>query len=223
MSMFQSVSSPLNKTGKETAMTLFWWLTALGVLTVADLAFFVADMYIVSFFWFLGIVVGSYFFVPGAAEILVAGDWMHFLTVILPLYLLIGAGVSMVKWILNVAKHGLWLNEQWTEFKKGSSGQSTEEIRADFLRNMPSDVKTDLGYSFSDIRKHVTHEEMTELLTPKAKKNIDKITFWALQWPVTIIGTLLKDILLKIGKHLARLFDFLFHGLAKQIVGAGLK
>jgi len=63
-----------------------------------------------------------------------------------------------------------------------------------------------------------TREELIEALIPQAKKNVTRITFWALQWPITVIGTLIEDVLIKLGKHLSRLFDYLFNRMARKII-----
>lgn len=64
-----------------------------------------------------------------------------------------------------------------------------------------------------------TREELIDMLIPQAKKNVGRITFWALQWPITIVSTLIEDVLIKLGKHLSRLFDYLFNRMARRIIG----
>lgn len=59
---------------------------------------------------------------------------------------------------------------------------------------------------------------ITELLVPRAKKHIDDISIWVVEWPFVVVGMVISDFLMKIGKHLAKLLDRVFTGLSKVLI-----
>jgi hypothetical protein len=68
-----------------------------------------------------------------------------------------------------------------------------------------------------------SEEGLIDILTPKARNNVERISFWVLQWPIVVLSTVLEDLLLKIGKHLARLFDAVFNRAARALVGGAVE
>lgn len=66
-------------------------------------------------------------------------------------------------------------------------------------------------------------ESLIDLLTPRAKQYIDRITFWVLQWPIVLLSLILEDLILKVGKQIARALDAVFNRLARTLVGNAVK
>lgn len=68
-----------------------------------------------------------------------------------------------------------------------------------------------------------TEDEMINELTPKAIHHKARITFWALEWPLVLISLVLEDILIRIGEWLAIVFDKVFTGVARRLVGNAIR
>lgn len=103
-----------------------------------------------------------------------------------------------------------------------ASIRCTSERRKAFVDHY---VKKRFGYR-SDHKDYVhadavaTHrwakdDIIAELLTPRAKKHVDRITFWVLEWPYVIVATVIDDILIKFARNIARFFDWAFTGMSR--------
>jgi hypothetical protein len=57
----------------------------------------------------------------------------------------------------------------------------------------------------------------------KARNNIDRITFWVLQWPIVIVTTAFEDLIVNIGKNAARLFDFMLTRVSRMMITSSVK
>lgn len=192
-----------------------------SVLIIADLALFISDKYITSFFLLLGTLIASYFFVPESAQVIATYGWMGLFTILLPSYLGIGIGVAVVKWFLYNLKIASRIKEAVEKFKidRPTASMSNPEKREKFTKYW-----NDRYYPNISTYQNFEREDcITEALTPKAKKEVDRISFWILQWPIVIIATILEDLLIKLGKHVADLFDYLFNQLARKLIGNATK
>lgn len=184
------------------------------ILILADIAFFVSDKYIFSFFFLLAILGISYFFIPEVSAFVAERGWSSIFTQLLPMYLAAGVGVALVKWVLYVLKKANYIKEMKAKFALNGGDQSATR----FVEWWNNQFGT----------RHISRCEdggwgyVIDKLTPSAKENIDRITFWVLQWPIVIVATILEDILIKLGKRVAELFDYLFNGVAKKIIGNAL-
>lgn len=190
----------------------------LGIVTIlilADIAFFVSDKYIFSFFLLLGILGVSFFFIPEVASFVAERGWSSILTQLLPMYLAAGVGVALVKWVLYVLKKANYIKAAKKKFTlNGGDDQSAPKFVV-WWNNQYGNRQI---YHF----ENCDWDFVIDRLTPSAKENIDRITFWVLQWPIVIIATIFEDILIKLGKRVAELFDYLFNGVAKKIIGNAL-
>ncbi len=192
----------------------------LVVVLVADLALFISDKYIASFFLLLGTLVASYFFVPEAAQIVATYGWMGMFTYVLPTYLGIGVGVAVIKWFFYNLKIAGRIKEAIAKFNKSCSGHNDEMAkRKSFIDFWNSHYYPRV----SSFQEWKDPDVVVDALTPKAKNEVDRITFWVLQWPIVVIATLLEDLLVKLGKHVADLFDYLFNQLARKLVSNATK
>lgn len=68
-----------------------------------------------------------------------------------------------------------------------------------------------------------SNEALVVELTPDALDYADRIAFWVLQWPFVVLGTLLEDILFRIGEWVSELFKGLFTRLTRAIIGQAVK
>lgn len=223
-------------------------LLILGVLLFADLLLFTFwDRYVVSFFLLIGIAAGAFWFVPEFTAFILDVGIVKLLTVYLPVYLGVGVAVATVKWIMHLFKVAGSVKALFKRYKQelpkiqadptiiGLYGDQNENsagakimkneftIFTYFINQRGTQIddwrlKEVLGDNDVFHRDINTREELIEALIPQAKKNVGRITFWALQWPITVISTLVEDVLIKLGKHLSRLFDYLFNRLARKII-----
>lgn len=193
------------------------YLIALAV----DLTLFINDKYVASFFLLLGTLVASYFFVPEASQIVATYGWMGMFTYILPVYLGIGIGVAVIKWFLYNLKIAGRIKDAIVDFKKKSSyaDKSGPEINKAFLSFWNSNYRPRV----SEFQEYSKPEVIVDALTPKAKEEVDRISFWILQWPIVVVATLLEDLLVKLGKHVAQFFDYAFNQLARKLVANAAK
>ncbi len=187
----------------------------LVLFVIAEIGFFLADRYILSFVLIAANLLFAYFFVPEFAAYIASHGFMSIFTEVLPVYLVIGAGVAFVKWFLFLFKRARKLNECKQKYPS--------ESRADFISNWNCNYYS-YGRVSNSFKSGLDDDDyFFGLFTPKAKDEADRITFWVLQWPLVIVATILEDFLIKLGKHIAELFDSLFSGLAKKIIGNSLK
>lgn len=189
----------------------------LVLFVIAEIGFFIADKFILSFFILLGSLIFAFFFVPEVGAYIATHGYMSILTELLPIYLVIGVGVAVVKWFLFVFK------------KAGKVAECRERARKNdhTSRHQLVEYWNNYYYMYGNVYSAgvslTNDEEFLELFTPVAKREVDRITFWVLQWPIVVVATILEDFLIKLGKHVASLFDSLFNGLSKKIIGNSLK
>lgn len=191
------------------------------VALALDLVLFINDKYIASFFLLLGTIVFSYFFVPEASQIVASYGWMGMFTYVLPVYLGIGIGIAIVKWFLYNLKIAGRIKEAVGKFKKtfSSDGVPSREVNKKFI----SYWNTYYRPRVSEFHNYDSPEVIIDALTPTAKNEVERISFWILQWPIVVVATLLEDLLLKIGKHAAQFFDYAFNQLARKLVANAAK
>lgn len=77
---------------------------AIGILLVVDTVLFSFEKYSWSFVVMAASIVGAYLVEPSFATFL-KGNWPHVLTHYVPVYLLLGFGTAVVKWMLYTVKH----------------------------------------------------------------------------------------------------------------------
>lgn len=74
------------------------------------------------------------------------------------------------------------------------------------------------------MRRNLANDEaMVDLFTPRAKNYVERISSWILQWPIVIVATIFEDLIVKIGKHVARLLDFFMNRIARVLIGNAVK
>ena len=259
------------------------WLVDVVILALFLLGVFIyeiAEYKTFSLLYVIAVLVAGYFFFGPFKDFVLVTGWKVLLLKWFPIYLAVGVGVALLKWILlnfKVAAHirdtkeGLSkidfveiatkaknqrANEKYerdveeakTLYARGGSGYdfrnldnkerkplvlpdapvqvapTTEEVdaarREHFIQLWnDSDRDHDLtSVSTTAQTDWKDPEIIVELLTPRAKKKIDVISWWVLEWPFVIVSTVIGDFLIKFGKHVAKLFDRLFTGMGKMLV-----
>ncbi|TFH07049.1 MAG: hypothetical protein E4H14_09385 [Candidatus Thorarchaeota archaeon] len=223
-------------------------LLILGALLVVDLLLFTFwDRYIISFFLLVGVGIAAFWLLPEFAAFIRDVGFTKLLTVYLPAYLGVGVLTATAKWIVHIFKVAGSVKDLFKQFTKELPKLKADPTRIGlYPRSTDADTITKVldneNQMFARYIYHVgtgeddwrlkeviadnnvfredlsTREELVDALIPQAKKNVGRITFWALQWPITIISTLIEDVLIKLGKHLSRLFDYVFNRMARKII-----
>lgn len=202
-----------------------WFVVLISLLLVADLMLFTFDRYVLSFFMLLVNIGLAWWLIPDVTSFVVQYTVRGLLTHVLPIYLLIGVGVAFVKWILFNIKFANIVSNIKEDFKQDKVGyefESDADRRAAFAHFWNNRYRCDSMFSSDETPKLSTNafeyensESLVHQLTPRAKNFIERITFWVLQWPIVIVSTLISDFLVKIGRHVAIIFDKLFTQLSR--------
>jgi len=168
---------------------------------------------------------------------LIAGlTWKVALFKWLPIYLGIGVGVALIKWFFHVWKTANLIKDS-TETFKNLVGDKTDEKgnevddatrKFNFVKHymkVYSNVSSpDYVIVHNVLRDRWKEEDIVvELLTPRAKNHVEKITFWVLEWPWVVISTLLDDVLRKFTKQVTRFFDWAFTRASRFWIARSLK
>lgn len=190
---------------------LFAFVFLWGVGLVAS------ERYGYAFFTLIGLAVGSWFlFEP--VKTFVAVGWKVLLFKWLPIYLVAGVVVALVKWFFHVWKTASKISDAKESFKDNAKADAPNpaDRREAFVKHyMEHDLYDGRGPDYIDVdsildKRWKEENIVAELLTPRAKKHVDRITFWVLEWPYVVISTLFADILLKFARNVARFFDWAF-------------
>lgn len=158
--------------------------------------------------------------------------WQHFLTHYVLGYLIIGVITAAFKWVFHIWKVRDKIWEAREAYANRTSAMIDKAEEKGFSKYTVLAALYEESWHWKQRRELLNGKEPSELkteqqfidaVTPNAKKNVDRITFWVLQWPIVILSTLLNDILTKIGREIARLFNYMFNRLAKAITTGALK
>ena len=199
-------------------------LSIIGVLLLVDLLFFINDKYVVSFLGLIGITAGAWYFIPEVANLIatygvfeVAGG-----------YLVIGILTAGVKWF--IANISLWLKLRRARSEFGSKfalQDSPQHERHRAFAHFWNDaygrgsLTPRINFYENTFENNPSH--LVESLTLRAKDHIERISFWVLQWPIVIVATAFEDLLINIGRNVARFFDYAFTQFSRRLVASTIK
>jgi hypothetical protein len=197
-------------------------LSILVILLLIDLGLFVNDRYIVSFLGLVAIAVGAYFFVPEFVALIVPYAWWE-----LALYYA-GAGlaVATLKWVFFNFKNARAIKRIRAEFGKipVENGFTSEAARrCEFAKFWNARRPRYTEHLSTSEGMYNEPGYLTDQLTPKAADHAGRITFWILQWPIVVIGTVFEDIIYRLGEIGAEILNALFGGMAKLLVANAVK
>jgi hypothetical protein len=215
------------------------FLTILLILLFIDFLVFAAwDRYILSGVLLIATAVAAYFFIPAVAEAFV-GLTLWDVAYYAGLYLVAGAGTAMLKWLAHLFKVGRFISDCRSKFKSYPMPAFVDTY--DF-RPFMAYVK-DAGYdsvcrvdnftsSNLTIALHtvgcrtepprISEEEMLAAITPRVANYRARISAWVAQWPFVLLALLFEDLLLKFGRWIADLLDWMFGHLARNIIKRAL-
>lgn len=196
------------------------WLISIDILFVLvflwGVGLVAAEKYGYAIFTLLGLAVGSWLlFAPVKA--FVAVGWKVLLFKWLPIYLAAGVVVALLKWFFHVWKTASKIKDAKESFKDNPKADAPNpaDRRQAFVKHYMGLRNTYRSPDYVDVdnvadKRWKEDSIVAELLTPRAKKHVDRITFWVLEWPYVIIATIFDDILLKFARNVARFFDWAF-------------
>lgn len=204
----------------------------IALLILIDVIVFAHDRYD----WSIGImivtIVGAYFFTPHIKDFIENTGWLTIFTRYVPLYIGVGLGTALIKWMIFSFKQIGKIREVKKAFD--IKYPTTENSLADPLIDPPNRRRAFIEYfqkslSYKDTAIKVytvdyNHENaVVDALTPRANDNIGKISVWVFQWPIVIISTVFSDFLLKLSKLAAAWLDFLFSAFSRKMVAKATK
>lgn len=202
-------------------------LVALLVLVLVDVVLFSYEEYEWSVTVMIASITAAYLFQPEFHAFVHAG-WYLILMKYMPIYLGVGLVTAIVKWAINNVKCVGRIREAKKEFdtrypiKETLPTEVVAETRRKafvaFFKQLPTSQK-DTIYSVD----FALATSVVDALTPRAKDHVGLITLWIFQWPVVIVEILIADLLIKLGKHTARLFDTAFSYFSRKLVANATK
>lgn len=198
-------------------------LVALLVLVLVDVVLFSYEEYEWSVTVMIASITAAYLFQPEFHAFVHAG-WYLILMKYMPIYLGVGLVTAIVKWAINNVKCVGRIRKAKKEFDarypivKETTPQLRRAAFVAFFKQLPTSQK-DTIYSVD----FALATSVVDALTPRAKDHVGLITLWIFQWPVVIIEILIADLLIKLGKHTARLFDTAFSYFSRKLVANATK
>lgn len=209
-------------------------------LLIIDIALFSYEQYGWSLIVLVASCAAGYYMIPEVAA-LVDATTAEVLAYYIGAYLLAGVAVATVKWLAYVRNIGSDLSEVRKTCPKGyvytgriygdnvefnnyaslaayiidKASRTEQPSLSRFIRNEAST-------SENTLRGIDSVEALINAFMPSARKNVDRITYWLVLWPFVLIDLVLNDIIAKLGKHLATLFNKLFGRLTRFIITSAI-
>lgn len=196
-------------------------------LLLLDLLVFLEDKYVVSWIGFMAILVGVWFMFPAVQALIAPFTVIE----IVGYYLGVGVGVACFKWVVaNVSLYSrLRLARQAFQREPSPPNEATHARHCRFAHfwnlyyacernSLTPRVDTSSLSQFE-----ANPNMLVDSLTIHAKKHIDRITCWVLQWPIVVLATIGNELLINIGRTTARCFDYLFTQMSRKLVEKTVK
>lgn len=197
------------------------WPLVLDIIFVGAIlcgvGFVAFENYGLAFLTIIALLAGAWAFFEPFKTFIVSVGWKTLLIKWLPIYLAVGVLVALVKWFFHVWKTAAAISEARETFKNTdavvSSPLSRRQLFVTHYFNQFRNRYNPADYiSATDVSAKRWAEEgiVAELLTPRAKNHLNRISFWVLEWPYVIVATIFDDILIKFARNVARIFDWAF-------------
>lgn len=206
-------------------------------LIVGGIGLVAVERYGTALLTIIGVLFGLWLLCEPFKTFVIGIGWQTLLVKWLPIYLAIGVGVALIKWFFHIMKMVSAINDAKETFKNTAGGQEAKDPasrRVSFVNHFiehnkykNSDYFSENSdyFSVSNVSQKRWNEEgiVAELLTPRAKNHIDRITFWVLEWPYVIIATIFDDIIIKFAHNIARFFDWAFTTASRFWIARSVK
>jgi len=212
-------------------------IAAIILILLVDCVLFAYDKYILSAAGFLAVTVGAYMFIPDVAALVATYGYVE----VGLAYLGFGLLVALGKWVATSIKHGIRVREIRQEFDESSIGKNTDVTQVLRRRHFaelwnsrtqytgPIELNPQISIPSAPHNERVDNSRfenedyIVDQLMIKARNNIDRITFWVLQWPIVIVTTAFEDLIVNIGKNAARMFDFMLTRVSRMMITSSVK
>lgn len=200
-------------------------LTILAVLVIIDIVLFANEHYGWSATVTIASLAIAYFFAP-EVKAFFASEATVILTKYLPIYIAIGIGTAVAKWMLNAVKFAGKVSDtrkkydiHITNHPDSLENLTQAERREHFVRYF-RDIN--YGVKIHPVNYHQDNA-IVDAITPRAKDNVGRISAWIFQWPIVVISTLVSDFFIRIGKHVAQIFDSALSFVGRSLVARATK
>ncbi len=204
---------------------------ALGAVILWGIGLCAFEKYGYALVSMIGLAVGSWFIFEPFRNFIWSIGWHSLLFKWVPLYLASGVVVvALVKWFFHILKTSSKIKDEKETFKNTAAADIKDDAtrRQKFVEHYMANNKYSNRADYVDADSIPTkrwQEEsiVAELLTPRAKKHMDRISFWVLEWPYVIIATIFDDILIKFARNVARFFDWAFTAASRVWIARVVK
>lgn len=190
----------------------------LALLFLLGLTFVSFEKYEYTFLSTIVLVATSWFLFDPVKTFVTAVGWSTIFLKWVPLYLIVGVGVAFIKWGFHVWKTVTKISNAKESFEKSVPqvdmlvpATRREEFVRHYIRSY-GDHRSPDYFSVDSVSAHQWKDEniVAELLTPRAKRHLDRISFWVIEWPYVVITTAFDDIFIKFARNAGRFFDWAF-------------
>jgi hypothetical protein len=206
-------------------------LGIIGLGLVALIAFIIFSLLVLNERYFTSVAI----FVVGLATIyafrqeevtafLQSIDYTRLLLVYVPSWIGIGAAIAFLNWIKQVADFGSMVRDAKANVKNFSA--DVEEKRAEFIHQFDRALAAEPRLSKLGVRlfKHniTSREDLLREITPLATKNAYRISWWVVLWPLVAFNLLTDELIERIGKIAAEIFDATFGRITRNIMSRSI-
>lgn len=201
-----------------------------AALLIADIALFAFDRYVISFWLLIGSIAGAIWLAPELLALLATyGYWQ-----VGAAYLVAGLAVALVKWVAVLVKHTFKIRAARAAFKLAvpTTPQDTVPSRqlafakywnenCEYGRVAALCPRINTASCYEDNFNNPDY--IVSELTLRAKRNVERISFWVLQWPIVILATIFEDLIINIGRRAASIFDLCITRLSQAMIANSIK
>jgi hypothetical protein len=204
---------------------MIFTLLLLSAFSVAEIWILYKEYYIASALSVIVALAGSYFLFNEFQSFVTFVGWKTVLTWYVPMY--IGAGVltALVKWFslhvhIAMALKKIKGKKLYPESKEGLDplvkkiSESDDRHIKFALRGRKYTFSMEGAYSLDDL----IHK-----IAPVATDNVYAISAWIINWPYVVVHAALFDVLLKFGRWVSHVFDYVFGSINRAIIKQCLK
>jgi hypothetical protein len=232
---------------------MFMLLALFGVgFTILEVVLYEMDRYGWAVVCLIASLVGGYFLVSGVADFVHTAGWQT-IALYAAYYFGAGVVTAGLKWLQYHVKFAsqlaklkaslkFYTDEAYSKTSPGALNDRLTDIRSmvipfsennlNHIKQLAKSIGEASGRDYRyitmlaqnvDTRSVATVDAIVKAVQPVALKQVDRISAWIATWPFVIVHTAFADIIMKLGKHVARAFDAMFGGMMRAIIDRGLK
>lgn len=203
---------------------MIFTLLLLSAFSIAEIWILYKEYYIFSALSVIVALAGSYFLFNEFQSFVTFVGWKMVLTWYVPIYLGAGVLTALVKWFslhvhIAMALKKIKGGVIYPENKEGLDPLVKKISKSDdhHIKFALRERKYDLEYGAYSL------DDLIHKIAPVAADNVDAISAWIINWPYVVVHAALFDVLLKFGRWVSHVFDYVFGSINRAIIGQGLK